>query len=74
VLLNTFVGAEEERLVLDDRASECASVLVALEGRDGLCFAVEIVLGIEACVAQEAKKSPVELVGPRFGDGVNDRA
>src|ERR1039458_4046546 len=74
MLRHPFIRAEEERLVLDDGSPNGASILVALKWRDGFCLAVEIVLGIETCIAKEAKGSPVEVVGPRLHDGVDYRA
>src|SRR6202040_2397152 len=66
-----FVIGEEKSLALLDRTSARDSELVAMKGRNR---GVKEVSRIQSFAAQEPVGIPVELVGPRFGNGVDDPA
>ena len=71
-LTKSFVGTEDEGLVLHDRASGGASKLNAPEGRDRR--PVKIVTRIEDAVAVEEKAGSVKLIASGFCDGIDHRA
>src|SRR4030095_11872185 len=62
---------EEERLVLDNRSSDAAAVLITLEE---VALAGKVVPGIKDPVAQELKDPTVELVRSRSRHHVDHRA
>jgi hypothetical protein len=68
-LAQPLVAAEEEGLVLDDRAAEGEAELVAPELRLPV---VEEVARVQVVVAQELEDRPVEGVGAGLGDGEED--
>src|SRR5262249_53763854 len=66
-----FIGAEEERLVLDDRPAEGGAVLVPLErGDDG----GEKVAGVHCVIPQELIGRTVEMVRAGSRGELNDSA
>ena len=67
-----FVGTEEERLVLYDRAAEGCAKLVVLESRFSW-FSVEIVARVELLIPQKIKQRPVKLVGAGTRNNVYNR-
>ncbi|PYS35033.1 MAG: hypothetical protein DMG14_27970 [Acidobacteria bacterium] len=62
--MKSFIGSEQEHLVLLERASQSASKLIAFErrGANGL---IEEVAGVQHAVAQIFERGSVQLVGPR---------
>ena len=72
LLVRALIGAEEEGLVPHDWAADRAAVLRALQ--PVVDARRKEIVGVELVVAEVAEAQPVELVGPRAGDGVDDRA
>src|SRR6266478_282438 len=68
----TFVVSEKERLILDDRSAQRKAELVLLVGL--LTKGVEGVGGVNLFVPQKLEHVAVDLVGPRFDDGVHNGA
>ena len=60
----SLVGAENEQLVLDDRAAGGDAELILLQSGNSR---LEEVAGVEAVVAQKLPRRSVELVGAGFG-------
>ena len=68
----TFIAAEVEQLVLDDRAADGRAELVALE--IGQLAGVEEVAGVQGRIAMELEYRPANPVGARLGHGAHDAA
>ena len=61
-----FIGKEEERLVLDDRAADHASeIILFLNGFRNATVAGEPVVGVQNPIAEVIEERSVKLIGPR---------
>src|SRR4029077_3596440 len=80
MLVETFVGQEEEYFVLNDGAAEVCAEIIALEGSLGQQRArcvladIEEVSGIEIVIAEEFKQFAVVFIRPGTGGQVDDGA
>ena len=73
-LSQAVVIEEEESLVLEDRAANGATIIVAAQRRNGISIAVcEPVVCIEAIVAQELVHAAVKLVRAGARDHIDHR-
>src|SRR5262249_24836439 len=63
-LAKTFVAAEEEGPVSDDRSADRRAKLILLEWRNGLCRAVEEILGVQCLVSQELIGGSMKAIAP----------
>ncbi len=73
-LTQAVVVEKEESFVLDDRAADGTTVIVAAQGRNGISRAIsEPVVRIEAGVAEELIHTSVKLIGTGAPDHIDHR-